>query len=139
MGRCKAGPSPKKQHASTSIESCMLNMPHEEEELDVNELKGSNQISKETKVLISNDQNTTTIVHNIDKTPFDDGQKRDNKGLGTESQDMLQNMSKARKSTSSQHGGWKSKYPHTHYPSISTTPRCYSMRLAHVERHPKGP
>jgi hypothetical protein len=37
IGRCKAGPSPKKQHASTSID-----MLHEEEELDVNELKGSN-------------------------------------------------------------------------------------------------
>jgi hypothetical protein len=89
MGRCKARPSPKKQHASTSIESSMLNMPHEKEELDVNEFKGSNQISKETRVLLSSDQNTTTIVRSIDKTSFDDGQKWDNKGLGTESQDML--------------------------------------------------
>jgi hypothetical protein len=56
MGRCKAKPSPKKQHESTSIENSMLDMPHEEEELDVNELKGSNQISKETRVLPSNDQ-----------------------------------------------------------------------------------
>jgi hypothetical protein len=32
MGRYKAGPSPKKQHASTSIESSMLDMPNEKEE-----------------------------------------------------------------------------------------------------------
>ncbi len=55
MGRCKARPSPKKQHASTSIESFVLDMPHEEEELDVNEFKGSNHITKETRVLPSND------------------------------------------------------------------------------------
>ncbi len=64
-------------------------MTHEKEQLDVNELKGSNQITKETKVLSSNDQYTTTIVSNIDKISFFDGQKWDNKGLGTESQDML--------------------------------------------------
>jgi hypothetical protein len=29
MGRCRTRPSPKKQHASTSIESSMLDMPHE--------------------------------------------------------------------------------------------------------------
>jgi hypothetical protein len=55
MGRCKAGPSPKKQHINTSIESFMLDMPHEEEELNVNDFKGLNQITKETKVLPSND------------------------------------------------------------------------------------
>jgi hypothetical protein len=33
----------------------VLDMPHEEEELDVNEFKGSNNITKETKVLPSND------------------------------------------------------------------------------------
>jgi len=96
MGRCKARPSPKKQHASTSIQSSMLDIPHEEEELDVNELKGSKQINKETKVLTSNDQNTTTTVGSIDKTSFDDGQKWDNKSLSTESQDMLQDMLEAK-------------------------------------------
>jgi hypothetical protein len=35
MGRCRAKPSPRKQHANTSIESFVLDMPHEEEELDV--------------------------------------------------------------------------------------------------------
>jgi hypothetical protein len=91
MGRWKVGPSPKKLHASTSID-----MPHGKEQLDVNEFKGSNQITKETKVLPSNDQYTTTIVGNIDKISFFDRQKRDNKGLGTEGQDMFQNVSKAR-------------------------------------------
>jgi hypothetical protein len=91
MGRWKARPSPKKLHASTSID-----MPHEKEQLDVNELKGSNQITKETKVLPSNDQYTTTTIGNIDKISFFDGQKQDNKGLGTEGQDMFQNVSKAR-------------------------------------------
>ncbi len=33
----------------------MLDMPHEEEELNVNDFKGLNQITKETKVLPSND------------------------------------------------------------------------------------
>jgi hypothetical protein len=84
MGRWKTRSSPKKLHVSTSID-----MTHEKEQLDVNELKGSNQITKETKVLSSNDQYTTTIVSNIDKISFFDGQKWDNKGLGTESQDML--------------------------------------------------
>jgi len=96
MGRCKVGPSPKKQHASTSIESSMLDMPNEEEELDVNELKGSKQINMETRVLTSNDQNTTTTTGSIDKTSFDDGQKQDNNSFGTKSQDMLQDMLEAR-------------------------------------------
>jgi hypothetical protein len=43
--------------------------------LDVNEFKGSNHITKETKVLPSNDQETTTNVGSIDKASFDDGQK----------------------------------------------------------------
>jgi hypothetical protein len=43
MGRSKVGPFPKKQHASTcTFESSILDMPQEEEDLDVNELKGSN-------------------------------------------------------------------------------------------------
>jgi hypothetical protein len=33
------GPSPKKQHASTSIENSIEDMPQEEERLDVNEYK----------------------------------------------------------------------------------------------------
>jgi hypothetical protein len=74
MGRCKVRPSPKKQHASTSID-----MLHEEEELDVNEFKGSNQITKETKVLPSNDQDTTTTVGSINKISFDDGKTQENK------------------------------------------------------------
>jgi hypothetical protein len=71
-------------------------MLHEEEELAVNEFKGSNQITKETKVLPSNDQDTTTTVGSIDKTSFDDGKKRNNKSLGTEGQDMLQDMLETR-------------------------------------------
>ncbi len=55
MGRCKARPSPKKQDVNTLVESSVLDMPHEEEKLDVNEFKGSNQITKETRVLPSND------------------------------------------------------------------------------------
>jgi len=96
MGRCKAGLSPKKQHASTSIESSMLDMSNEKEELDVNEFKGSKQINKKAKVLTSHDQNTNTIVGNIDKTSLDDGQKWENNSLGTKSQDILQDMSKVR-------------------------------------------
>jgi hypothetical protein len=41
-------------------------MPQEEEELDVNELKGSNQITKETRMLLSNDQNISTTFGSID-------------------------------------------------------------------------
>jgi len=54
-------------------------MLHEEEELDVNEFKGSNQITKETKVLPSNDQDTTTTVGSINKISFDDGKTQENK------------------------------------------------------------
>jgi hypothetical protein len=43
MGRSKMGPFPKKQHASTcTFEIFVLDMPQEEKDLDVNELKGSN-------------------------------------------------------------------------------------------------
>jgi len=63
--------------------------------LDVNELKGLNLI-KETRVLFSNDQDTTTTVDSINKTSFDDGQKWENKGLGTKGQSMLQDMLEAR-------------------------------------------
>ncbi len=60
------GPSPKKQHANTSIENSIEDMPQEEERLDVNELKGSKQITKETMMLPSNDQDTTTTISSID-------------------------------------------------------------------------
>jgi hypothetical protein len=40
-------------------------MPQEEEELDVNELKGSNQITKENKMLPSNDQDIITLLENM--------------------------------------------------------------------------
>jgi hypothetical protein len=50
-------------------------MPQEEEELDVNELKGSNQITKETRMSPSNDQDIITTFGRIDKISFDDGQK----------------------------------------------------------------
>jgi hypothetical protein len=46
----------------------MLDMPHEEEELDVNEFKGSNHITMETRVLPSNDQDITTNVGNVSHT-----------------------------------------------------------------------
>jgi len=49
------GSSSKNQHVGTLIESSMLDMPDEEEELDVIKFKGSNQITKETRVLPSND------------------------------------------------------------------------------------
>ncbi len=55
MGRCKARPSPKKQDVNTLVESSVLDMPHEEEKLDVNEFKGSNQITNKTRVFSSND------------------------------------------------------------------------------------
>jgi hypothetical protein len=51
MGRRKAGSSPKNQHVSTSIESSVLDMPDEKEELDVTKFKGSNQITKESNSL----------------------------------------------------------------------------------------
>jgi hypothetical protein len=63
--------------------------------LDVNELKGLNLIKK-TKVLFSNDQDTTTTIDSINKTSFDDGQKWENKGLRTKGQNMLQDMLEAR-------------------------------------------
>jgi hypothetical protein len=46
-------------------------------------------------VLPSNDQNTTTTIGSIDKTSFDDGQKKKNEGFGTKGQDMFQDMLKA--------------------------------------------
>jgi hypothetical protein len=46
-------------------------------------------------VLPKNDQNTTTSIGSIDKTSFDDGQKRNNKGFGIKGQDMFQDMLKA--------------------------------------------
>jgi hypothetical protein len=74
MGRFKVGPFPKKQHASTCIfESSVFDMPQKEEDLDVNELIGSNQITKETKILPSNDQDIITTLGSIDNTSFDDG------------------------------------------------------------------
>ncbi len=48
-------------------------MPQKEEDLDVNELIGSNQITKETKILPSNDQDIITTLGSIDNTSFDDG------------------------------------------------------------------
>lgn len=43
MGRSKVGPFPQKQHASTcTFESFVLDMPQEQEDLDVNEFKSSN-------------------------------------------------------------------------------------------------
>ncbi len=64
--------------------------------MDVNELGGSNQITKETRMLPSNDQDIIANFGNIDNISFDDGQKRNNKCLGVEGEDMLQYMSKAR-------------------------------------------
>ncbi len=67
-------------------------MPQEEEELDVNELKGSNQITKETRMSPSNDQDIITTFGRIDKTSFDDGQKWDNECISAKGENTLQDM-----------------------------------------------
>jgi hypothetical protein len=141
MGRFKMRPSPKKQHVSTSIESSMLDMPHEKEELDVNELKGSNQIIKETKLLPSNDQNITTIVGSIDKTSFDGGQKHDNKYFCTKSQNMFQNILEAIISSVSNppHPNMGNGNQNILVPSHMIHPSpLHLTRLAHIERHPRA-
>ncbi len=88
------GPSLKKQHVNTSIEDSVEDMP-QEEKLDVNELKGSKQIPKETMMLPSNDQDTITTIGSINQiitqllTSFEHAQNRDNKGHNIESQNTF--------------------------------------------------
>jgi hypothetical protein len=60
--------------------------------LDVNEFKGSSQITKETKMLPSNDQDIITTFSNINNTSFDDVPKRDNECLSAKGKDTLQDM-----------------------------------------------
>jgi hypothetical protein len=71
-------------------------MPQEKKKLDVNELKGSNQITKETRMLSSNDQDIITTFGSIDNNSFDDGQKRNNERLNVRGENTFQDMLEAR-------------------------------------------
>jgi len=69
----------------------------------------SKQITKRTMMLLSNDENTTTIIGSIDEivtqllTSFDHAQKWDNKGPSTNGQNMFQDISKVANSSVSNH------------------------------------
>ncbi len=108
----------------------------------------SKQITKGIMMLLSNDEDTTTIVGNIDEmftqlsTSFDHAQKWDNKGPSTKGQNMLQDISKVANSSVSSplHPNMGGENQSNMIPShmIHPSPLHPNIRLTHIERYPRG-